>query len=144
MHVPRQTDYFGPTMTRHRKSNASTITTSYNPSAPKLSSPTVITSYFPPYNPSPPLQPENCSATSFSSPRVQSPLTSLDEMIFKWADNVVQALTPALDCETTWRGASSVGSRIQDSGESVGMSSPMVLRQMYEVFKGEVAHIMTS
>ena len=71
-------------------------------------------------------------------------MTSLDEMVFKWADNVVQALTPALDRETTWRGASSVGSRIEDSDESVGMSSPMGLREMYEVFKGEVAHVMTS
>ncbi|KAI0089776.1 hypothetical protein BDY19DRAFT_85095 [Irpex rosettiformis] len=142
------TDYFGPTMSRRRQSNASSITTATSyPSAPKHTS-SPVTSYFPPYSPSQTLASPSLSFASptrsaLSSPRIQSPLVSLDEMVFKWADGVVQALTPALDQEMNWTGGVSKIEEVNEDEEGWVLRSPKVLREMYEVFKGEVAHIMT-
>ncbi len=135
-----QTDYFAPTMSSRRQSNASSITLSYPP--PPQSTPAPVSSYFPTYSPaSPSFRLSSPTRSKLSSSRVQSPLVSLDEMVFKWADSIVSAMTPALDRHSSGFSESKIEEVNEDEWV---LRSPKVLREMYEVFKGEVAHIMNS
>lgn len=62
-------------------------------------------------------------------------------MVFKWADSIVSAMTPALDRYSSGFSESKIEEVNEDEWV---LRSPKVLREMYEVFKGEVAHIMNS
>ncbi|KAI0697449.1 hypothetical protein BC835DRAFT_1413684 [Cytidiella melzeri] len=78
------TDYFGPTMTRRRNSDAAGMN-----------------------------EIDVCTSSS-----------SLDQMVMKWTAGVVDNALP--------------------QGDMSGLRSPLILREMYEAFKGEVAHIMNA